>query len=75
MDSMNINTMATLGDNTFEPADANDDLRADGREQATVSASDEELRNQRWQAFDRLLQVSFGAIPPAYLFNSLSLDL
>ena len=75
MDSMNINALATLGDSTVEPSDAYEDLRADEREQATVSASDEELRNQRWQAFDRLLQVSFGAIPPAYLFNSLPLDL
>jgi hypothetical protein len=27
------------------------------------------------QAFDRLLQVSFGMIPSAYLFNSFPLDL
>lgn len=75
MDSMNISALATLDDSMVEPSDIYADLRADEREQATVSATDEELRNQRWHAFDRLLQVSFGAIPPAYLFNSLSLDL
>ena len=28
------------------------------------------VRAGRWEALDRLLQVSFGMISPAYLFNS-----
>ena len=40
---------------------------------AQTSASDGQ-RRQRWQALDRLLAVSFGAISPAYLFTSFPLD-
>jgi hypothetical protein len=70
MASIISNALAIPGDSTVEPGDAYEDLRADEREQTSISASDEEIRHQRWQAFDRLLQVSFGMIPPAYLFNS-----
>ena len=65
------NSLELAVDGAVELDEVCDEMSTAQREQTI--AADEQSR-QRWQALDRLLEVSFGAISPAYLFNSFPLD-
>ena len=74
MATMISNALSLSCEGTVESSNVDED-RVGEHGLATGFAIDEETHDERWLAFDRLLQVSFGTIPPAYLFGAPPLDL